>query len=77
MFQLISPDGKFYKLWRTLIAFIAFIWITLVLPPRIAFEDSKNIPIENVIFDITVDSFFLIDIVVTFFLPYKEQSGTL
>jgi len=49
-------------------------WIFIYLPIRIAFENIRDMPFESVVGDIIVDSLFLLDTCLQFFVPVYDKN---
>lgn len=52
------------------------IWIQMAMPIRLAFEEKRYIATWVVIVDTVVDFLYLIDSILTFFLPLINNDGT-
>ena len=72
---IINPDSLVYgikeQIWIYLIFFIAF-----YIPITICFDDAvASNPTEFFIVSVLVDIFFIIDLILNFFVEYREKSG--
>lgn len=51
------------------------IWIQLVIPYRLCFEDIRLIDIRVAVVDLMIDIFFLLNTLMTFFVPIYNWEG--
>jgi len=67
--KLIHPRSSFYVVWSLANA-VLLLWIAISVPLRLAFdpEDSCKIDVGWIIWDFIVDSIFILDIVLHFFV---------
>ena len=69
---IISPDNKNKMKWNIWISLL-LIYTGIFVPLRVAFYDKADLTL--IIFELFVDSCFLIDIVLTFFSAYERRDG--
>lgn len=72
--SLLSPTSNFKLLWN-LMMFALIIFIAVVVPYRIPFEDETSD--SWFIIDTIMDAIFLTDIVLTFITAYEDENGIL
>ena len=68
---LINPDGKFYQVWN-IINTIIIVYISIVLPYKFSFVEEE--PLYSKIIEYCFDCVFLVDVIITFFVPYYDKS---
>lgn len=71
---LISPTSNFKLIWN-LMMFALIIFIAIVVPYRIPFEDQ--ISEMWFIIDTSTDSIFLLDMILNFMTAYEDENGLL
>ena len=69
---IILPDNPYKKIWDLLIAFL-ILYSAIITPYEIAFSDSN----KSSWFEILIDIFLAIDIVLTFFSAYTDEEENL
>ena len=69
---IILPDNPYKKIWDLLIAFL-ILYSAIITPYEIAFSDSNH----SSWFEILIDIFLAIDIVLTFFSAYTDEEENL
>ena len=70
---LIDPHSWFKKLWDLVMLFLTLYAATIV-PYSIAFGEDG---LDYDYFELAVDVFFILDMIITFFTPYEFFDGTL
>lgn len=70
---LIDPHSMFKKLWDLVMLFLTLYAATIV-PYSIAFGEDG---LDYDYFELAVDVFFILDMIITFFTPYEFFDGTL
>ena len=69
----ISPQSKFLSRWDLATA-VAMLWTAFVTPFQIAFLEPIEAPSSALfILNRLVDAIFLVDMTLTFFVPYRES----
>ena len=71
---LVDPDSTKKKVWDGLMIVI-LIYIATIAPYRVAFGEEAT-ELWLIIFDYTVDSLFVIDIVLNFLTPFERDTGS-
>lgn len=67
---VLMPENPFKSIWDVLMI-VLLGYVLIVMPLRVAFYDQDGIdPVE-----LTVDSLFFIDIILTFFTAYEDKDG--
>ena len=69
---IILPDNPYKKIWDLLIAFL-ILYSAIITPYEIAFSESN----QSSWFEILIDIFLAIDIVLTFFSAYTDEEENL
>ena len=75
---LIKPNSLFRLFWNFLIFFLV-IYTAVIMPIRLAFLDQQDLERKKfqVIFDLSADICFIIDILINFFLIEEDVNGEL
>ena len=71
-----SPESHFTQVWD-MVQLVCIIYIAVAVPWRLGFDIT--IPVVSVMFwwDVLVDSYFIVDVVLNFRLAYWTKDGTL
>ena len=71
---LINPDGTFKTIWEILHS-ILIIYIALILSFKMSFVSEDDYPFWND-FDLIINLFLAVDMILTFFTPYLDSNYT-
>jgi hypothetical protein len=69
---LVRNGGKFHTAWDILIISLA-LWICFSVPIQIAFEPASLNSKANKMFNILIDTVFLVDIIIAFRTTYRSS----
>ena len=68
---IINPNAKWKQRWNFIIAGW-LVYVAIVIPLRVSFSDETTLP--WIIFDCVVDTFFITDIILTFFTAIERNN---
>eukprot|EP00347_Sterkiella_histriomuscorum_P000844 403374301 len=71
----INPNSKLYEKWIFFLLFCNLVWIQFTTPLRMSFEDKRYVYLPIAVGDLIVDICFLIDSILTFFIPRTNTDG--
>ena len=71
---IILPTSKFIIKWNIWISLL-LIYTAVAVPVKVAFVESESI--GTIMFDTWIDSSFLIDCIIQFFLAYERSNNKL
>jgi hypothetical protein len=71
---VINPTALWKTIWNVL-GLLLILFLALTVPYRIPFEDTT--PDSWLYLDVSIDSIFMIDVILNFFTAYEDENGEL
>lgn len=72
MWFIINPFSRFKSVWNIILLFVMF-FNAMVVPIRLAFSD--DITFDFYIYDVIIDSMFIVEFLSSFFTAYQNSNG--